>query len=112
MYVLNNLQVALLSSAAGGDVAAARGEPASLDHLFQCGQYVLVCVFSGSTMLGASVRVVAERIEHETATVAETLWSSQSRNSDAEDPKMPKSSTCGGTLSFDVFISDGLILSY
>ena len=62
-----NLQVSLLSSAAGGDVAAARGEPASLDHLFQCGQNVLVCVFSGSTMLGASVRVVAERVEHETA---------------------------------------------
>ena len=89
IYVLN-LQVALLSSTAGGDVAAARGEPASLDHLFQCGQNVLVCVFSGSTMLGASVRVVAERVEHETAAVAETLWPSQSRNKDAEELAEPR----------------------
>ena len=58
IYVLN-LQVVLLSSAAGGDVATARDETASLDHLFQCGQNVLVCFFSRSTMLGASVRVVA-----------------------------------------------------
>ena len=73
IHVLN-LQVSLLSSTTGGDVATARDETASLDHLFQCGQDVLVCVFSRSTMLGASVRVVAERVEHETAAVAETLW--------------------------------------
>jgi len=84
IYVLN-LQVALLSSTAGGDVAAARDETASLDHLFQCGQNVLVCFFSRSTVLGASVRVVAERIEHETAAVAETLWPSQRNYSDAEE---------------------------
>ena len=85
-----NLQVALLPSAAGGDVAAARGETGALDDLFDSGQNVLVCVFGGSTVLGAGVRVVAERIEHETATVAEAMWPSQSGNIDAEELAEPR----------------------
>ena len=36
------------------------------------------------------VRVVAERVEHETAAVAETLWPSQSTNSDAEELAEPR----------------------
>ena len=47
-------------------------------------------VFGGSTVLGASVRVVAERIEDETATVAETVWPIQSGNSDAEELAEPR----------------------
>ena len=85
-----NLQVALLPSAAGGDVAAARGETGALDDLFYSGQNVLVCVSGGSTVLGAGVRVVAERIEHETATVAEAMWPSQSGNIDAEELAEPR----------------------
>ena len=71
IYVLN-LQVALLSSTARDDVAAVRGETTSLDNLFKNGQNVLVCVFGGCTVLRGCVRVVAERIEHETATVSES----------------------------------------
>ena len=44
-----------------------------------------MCVFGGSTVLGASVRVVAERIEYETVTVAESVWPSPSGNNDAEE---------------------------
>ena len=52
---------------------------------------MLVCVFGGSTVLGASVRVVAERVEHESAAVAEAVWPSQSGNIDADfgKPKVP-----------------------
>ena len=46
---------------------------------------MLVCVFGGSTVLGAGVRVVAERIGHETATVAEAMRPSQSGNVNAEE---------------------------
>ena len=45
-----NLQVALLSSAAGGDVFAARGETGALANLFYGGQNVLMCVFGASTV--------------------------------------------------------------
>ena len=96
VYVLN-LQVAHLSSTAGGDVAAARGETTSLDNLFKSRQMcpnqkqnVFVCVFGGSTVLRACVRVVAERIEHETARVAKTLCPSQSRNNNAEELAEPE----------------------
>ena len=44
-----------------------------------------MCVFGGSTVLGARVGVVAERVEDETAAVAESVWPIQSGNSDAEE---------------------------
>ena len=49
-----------------------------------------MCVFGGSTVLGARVGVVAERIEDETAAVAEAMWPIQSGNSDAEELAEPR----------------------
>ena len=53
---------------------------------------MLMCVFGGSTVLGARVGVVAKRVEDETAAVAEAMWPIQSGNSDAEElaePRLP-----------------------
>ena len=61
---------------------------------------MLVCAFGhGPKLRALSVRVVAERIEHETATVTETLWPSQSENSDAEELAEPRCPPIERTVS-------------
>ena len=55
-----------------------------------------MCVFGGSTVLGARVGVVAERVEDETAAVAEAMWPIQSGNSDAEELTEPQCPTVEG----------------
>ena len=58
-----------------------------------------MCVSGGSTVLGAGVRVVAERIEHETATVAEAMRPSQSGNVNAEELAEPRCPPIERTVS-------------